>query len=48
MKKLKRLLPIILITGITVLALLVLYRKIIDHEKDRCLVRLSEYATTFN
>ena len=48
MKKLKRLLPIILITGITVLASLVLYRKIIDHEKDRCLVRLSEYATTFN
>ncbi len=48
MKKLKRLLPIILITGITVLASLVLYRKIIDHEKDRCLVRLSEYAATFN
>ena len=48
MKRVKKLLPIILIIGITVFASLFLYTKIIDHEKQQCFSRLGEYVGTFN
>ena len=48
MNKAKKMLPIICIACVTILVCVVLYVRIIAHEKQRCFGRLEEYVATFN